>query len=225
MDVLFANDICQDTQEYPSGLLLKRMQWYEQEIKALEQKVMVPSALPNVVFYGSSTFTYWPELERDFPQVQAVNLGFGGSTLAACAWFFERVVPRQRPDVLVVYAGDNDLGDGRTPEEVVLFFEQLLARHAALLGTVPVCFIAIKLSPARQHLRGSIEYANRCIQGLIERHGPPWYYLDLNSAMLDEQGRPQSAFFEADGLHLSASAYALWQQAISTQLTAMLAQQ
>ena len=198
------------------------MQWYEEEVQRLAQlPIAATTELPKVVFYGSSTFTHWLTLAQDFPQVQAVNLGFGGSTLAACAWFFERVVPRQQPTALVVYAGDNDLGDGRTPEEVVLFFEQLLAISKAQLGTIPLCFISIKPSPARLYLRDNIQYANACIQQRIAALGPPYYFLDLYPAMLDGQGNPQRALYEADGLHLSPAGYTLWQQAIGQQLSQM----
>ena len=198
------------------------MQWYQEEIRQLELKPVVQSGLPKVVFYGSSSFTRWQELERSFPQVQAVNLGFGGSTLAACAWFFKRVVPQHRPDVLVLYAGDNDLSDGRTPEEVVLFYEQLLTSIRSSLGEIPVCFVSIKLSFARLHLRGSIEYANGCISRLVASQGLPLYYLDLYYPMLDERGNPRPTHFEADGLHLSPEGYAVWQQEISAQLDRML---
>ncbi len=198
------------------------MQWYEEEVQRLALlPIATATELPKVVFYGSSTFTRWLSLAQDFPQVQAVNLGFGGSTLAACAWFFERVVPRQQPAALLVYAGDNDLGDGRTPEEVVLFFEQLLAISTAHLGKIPWCFISIKPSPARLYLRDNIQYANACIQQRIAALGPPYYFLDLYPAMLDGQGNPQRALYEADGLHLSPAGYALWQQAIGQQLGQM----
>lgn len=194
------------------------MQWYQDEIRRLAQLPVAQAARPKVVFYGSSTFTRWPNLAKDFPQVQAVNLGFGGSTLAACAWFFEQVVPRQQPAALLVYAGDNDLGDGRTPEEVVLFFEQLFAQSAAMLGPIPVCFVSIKPSPARLHLREGIVFANTCIQRRIVALGPPYSFLDIYPLMLDAQGNPRRALFEADGLHLSPAGYAVWQQAIGAHL-------
>jgi lysophospholipase L1-like esterase len=155
------------------------MQWYLEEVQRLAQLPVTATERPKVVFYGSSTFTRWLKLGTDFPQVQAINLGFGGSTLAACAWFFEQAVPRQQPDALLVYAGDNDLGDGRTPEEVVLFFEQLVAVSKAQLGSIPFCFVSIKPSPARLYLRDNIQYANACIRQRIAARGPPYYILDL----------------------------------------------
>lgn len=70
------------------------MQWYQEEIERLAQLLATAEARPKVVFYGNSTFTRWVGLAQAFPQVQAVNLGFGGSALAASAWFFEHIVPR-----------------------------------------------------------------------------------------------------------------------------------
>jgi len=62
-------------------------------------------------------------LYKDFEEYMPINLGFGGSTLAACAWFFDPIVaPVIHPQTLILYAGDNDLGDGRHPEEVLFFF-------------------------------------------------------------------------------------------------------
>jgi lysophospholipase L1-like esterase len=200
------------------------MDWYQEEIKRLTQKpTNQPDARPKVVFYGSSTFTRWAALEQAFPQIQAVNLGFGGSTLAACAWFFKEVVLPHRPDAIVLYAGDNDLGDGRTPEEVVLFYEHLRASIAAACGAIPVCFISIKLSPVRMSLRRNIEYANACIQQRVAAQGAPLHYLDLYSRMLDSRGQPQPALFEADGLHLSPLGYALWQLELEPALDRLFA--
>src|SRR5208337_3077981 len=46
---------------------------------------------PPVAFYGSSSIRLWETLQEDFPGIGVVNLGFGGSSLAA------RLRGRQRP--------------------------------------------------------------------------------------------------------------------------------
>ena len=68
--------------------------------------------------------------------------------------FSRRWCRRTGPIPYPVYTGDNDLGDDRTVEKIMLFFDHLRAAIAAALGTVPVCFASIKpgpAAPARPH--------------------------------------------------------------------------
>lgn len=192
------------------------MYWYNQDIEWLEKKDITKSKDKKVVFLGSSTFTLWHSLETDFTEFNAVNLGFGGSTLAACTWFFARIVPPHAPDAIFIYAGDNDLGDGRSPEEVILFFFQLISNIRKSLGNIPVCFISVKLSPARAHLKGSIEYTNAYIKEYIDKNSQEsdLYFLDVYERMLCD-GNINPDFFETDGLHLSPEAYTLWKELIN----------
>jgi lysophospholipase L1-like esterase len=194
------------------------MYWYQKDIETLEERIVTESSHKKIVFFGSSTFTLWHDLEKSFPGYEAVNLGFGGSTLAACAWFLHRVVPQHKPDALFVYAGDNDLGDGRTPEEVVLFYFQLLAEVRKLIGEIPVCFISIKLSLARKHLKGSIEFANNCIKSYVLDATDNQHYIDLYSAMMDAKGKIKKDMYRPDGLHLSEKGYDLWRKEIAKKL-------
>lgn len=195
------------------------MYWYNAEIEWLEKKAVLKSKLKKVVFYGSSSFTRWETMEKDFKAYQVVNLGFGGSTLAACTWFYPRVVPQHKPDAIVIYSGDNDLGDGRTPEEVVIFYRQLVADIRKSLGKIPVCFVSIKLSPSRAHLVGSIEYANNCIKYIIENENENCHFIDIYKRMFSKPGLLDLELFEKDGLHLSAKGYTIWQEEISNQLS------
>ena len=92
------------------------MNWYESEVRELES-ALKQERLPEkpAAFYGSSSIRMWPHLAKDLRDCRAVNVGFGGSTLAACVHFFPRLVPPIQPGSVVVYAGDNDLGDGQSP--------------------------------------------------------------------------------------------------------------
>jgi len=194
------------------------MYWYQKDIETLENKPIVETNRKKIAFFGSSSFTLWKELEDLFPEFNVVNLGFGGSTLAACAWFFNRVVPQHKPDAIFIYAGDNDIGDGRTPEEVVLFFFQLVAEIRKSLGDIPVCFISIKLSIARKHLKGSIDFANNCIKSYISDNPENLDFLDVYTGMMDAKGKIKKDLYKPDGLHLSAKGYELWQKEIGKKL-------
>lgn len=97
------------------------MEWYEEEVKRLEIEISALENKEGLVFYGSSSIRLWETLEADFGEYAPLNIGFGGSTLAACVWFFERIFSSLKPTSLVIYAGENDLGDGREPEEIFFF--------------------------------------------------------------------------------------------------------
>jgi lysophospholipase L1-like esterase len=192
------------------------MNLFEDEVAQLEQRVRAHPA-GSTVFYGSSTIRLWPDLNAHFPTIDALNLGFGGSTLAACAWHFERLVVPAHPRALILYAGDNDLGEGQSPEAVYLFFCALMEKKERFLPDVPLSFISIKPSPARWSLIESIRAANRAIATEIKRL-PHCSFLDLSAAMLTESGQPRPELYEDDALHLNAAGYAVWRTELARHL-------
>lgn len=194
------------------------MFWYEADIQQLERKLSsLPPASDRVVFYGSSSIRLWITLAQDFPQINAVNLGFGGSTLAACTWFFERVVIPANPQSIVFYAGDNDLGDGRHPEEVYLFFCAFVEKLSTMLPGIPLSFLSIKISPARWNMADQIKFTNKLIANEIVKYAD-YQYIDMTSPLLNSDGRPRYEFFESDGLHLSPAGYRIWCQTVEQQV-------
>ncbi|TLV03373.1 GDSL-type esterase/lipase family protein [Dyadobacter luticola] len=194
------------------------MNWYEDEVQRVEKEAGKLDYQPETIFYGSSSMTLWNTLYTDFADIKPVNLGFGGSTIAACAWFFDRIVaPVNSAKTIVIYAGDNDLGDGSQPEEVCLFYRQLVARIRDKFGDIPCYFISIKPSLQRWEIIAQIKMTNRLIREVIDTD-PNQHYIDIFPGMLDEQGAPSKNLFEQDGLHLSPAGYALWKNVIRESL-------
>jgi lysophospholipase L1-like esterase len=193
------------------------MVWYEADIRALEEKLAATPAPTNrVVFYGSSSVRLWTTLAQDFPESNPLNLGFGGSTLAACAWFFERLIVPIAPQSLVFYAGDNDLGDGRHAEEVYLFFCAFADKISQLLPGLPLTFLSIKVSPARWNIAQQIRTTNALIRDELAKR-PGGRYVDMTAPLLEANGKPRREFFESDGLHLNPAGYRAWRQALQQQ--------
>lgn len=186
------------------------MQWYEAEVRSLEQRFKA-TPLPRdcAAFYGSSSIRMWDSLAVDLNDRRAVNLGFGGSTLAACVYFFNRLVPPLKPASMIVYAGDNDLGDGQSPEEVLRSFRDLMALVRRALPRVTFNYISIKISPARFDLRDRIVRTNELIRNEMGKTCAG-EYIDVSQGMLDSSGRPRAGLFSEDGLHLSRAGYRLW---------------
>lgn len=195
------------------------MLWYETEVKGLENKSLKLASDAETLFYGSSSIRMWETLDKDFESFKPANLGFGGSTLAACVWFFERIMAPYHPKKLVVYAGDNDLGDGRHPEEVFIFFQQLMVKIRKQFGNLPCYFISIKPSPSRSYLLDSFKYINELIQREITQNQPCWRYIDIFSQMIDQSGNPRAEYYTQDGLHMSEAGYRLWASVIKQQLS------
>lgn len=190
------------------------MIWYEDDVRQLEVKLTsLPPTTDRVIFYGSSSIRLWTTLAQDFPQINTINLGFGGSTLAACAWFFERLIVPATPRSIVFYAGDNDLGDGRHPQEVYLFLCAFAEKMEKWLPDVPLSFLSIKISPARWTIADQIRLTNELINDEIKKKAC-CRYVDMTTPLLGSNGQPRRELFENDGLHLSSTGYQVWQQAL-----------
>jgi lysophospholipase L1-like esterase len=168
-----------------------------------------------VVFYGSSSIRLWDTLAEDFPDLPVVNAGFGGSTLLACSHFFGRLIGCLEARSLLLYAGDNDLGDGRSPRQVLIALRSLLWQFDARFPGVRFGFLSIKPSPARWHLRQAIREANGLARAELSPR-PNSFYVDLVPHMLGENGQPRPEFYAPDGLHLSAAGYRLWKEVVGS---------
>ena len=186
------------------------MFWYNDEVAELEQKKVLPKGdKPRLLCYGSSSMRLWPDIENTFPEFDVINQAFGGSTLAACCWFFKRLIPQYRPDLMAFYAGDNDLGDGRHPEEVFFFFKNLMALIKEHCGDIPVAFISVKPSFARNYLLDSIKFTNKIIKQEISDNYPNCTFVSIFDEMLAINENSKE-LFEEDGLHISPRGYELW---------------
>jgi len=169
----------------------------------------------GVLFVGSSSIRLWDGLETDFAALPVViNRGFGGSRLSDCVHYLDRLVIRYRPRMVLVYAGDNDLAEGRTADDVLRQFEAFVQGVHSALPATRIAFISIKPSPARASLLPEIRHANALIEHFAAGR-PDVAYVDVYSPMLAADGRPRSELFRPDALHLNATGYALWKSVIS----------
>jgi len=186
------------------------LEWYEPDVQELEKlHATAPPPTGAVLFYGSSSLRLWTTLSEDMAPWPVVNRAFGGSTLAACVHFFDRLVVPCAPGSIVLYAGDNDLGDGRSPDDIVRSLRTMLTLIDATLGSTPVAYVSIKPSLARWNLHEKIQRVNNAARALMEQR-PSGYYVDVYTSMLGPDGRPRTELFEADGLHLSVKGYQVW---------------
>jgi lysophospholipase L1-like esterase len=153
----------------------------------------------GTLFVGSSTIRMWTSMAQDFRQLPVViNRGFGGSTMADCNKYVRDLVIRYQPDQVLVYAGDNDLAEGHTPQQVLASFTSFVKAVRAELPQARIDNNSIKPSPSRANAG----------------------YIDIHTPMLAADGQPRGDLFLGDRLHLNETGYRLWQSIISARLTA-----
>jgi lysophospholipase L1-like esterase len=173
----------------------------------------------GVLFVGSSSIRLWPKLSDDFREVKVINRGFGGSTMADCSLLAPQLVVQYQPRHVVVYAGDNDLAEGRSPAQVLESFQAFVRAVRAELPDARISYISVKPSPLRESLLPQARETNALISGWLAGQGNT-SYIDVFTAMLDGDGRPRTDLYGPDRLHMNAAGYALWRQLIATHLVA-----
>ena len=182
---------------------------WEKDISAFEAADAVnPPAKGGIVFVGSSTIRLW-DVATHFPGLPIINRGFGGSELADATRHIDRLVLKHEPRLVVVYAGDNDVGAGRLSEQVAVDFERFVRAVHAKLPQTRILYLAIKPSLLRWLQVDRMRAANDIIRSICARDDR-LAFLDFGDAMLGWDEKPRRELFVDDGLHLSAQGYELW---------------
>ncbi len=174
----------------------------------------------GVLFVGSSTIRLWTDLRQDFRDLPVViNRGFGGSTMADCNGLARRLVVQYRPRHVVVYAGDNDLAEGRSPAQVLESFRAFVAAVRTALPETRISYVSIKPSPLRSALLPQVREANALLAAYV-RGVPNSDYIDIFTPMLGADGQPRAELYGPDRLHMNEAGYDLWQGVIAPHLQA-----
>lgn len=164
-----------------------------------------------VIFYGSSSFRLWdPTIRTDLASDAILNLAFGGSTVVSCSDHFDRIMePHPKAKSMVIYAGDNDLGQGRSATEVKNGFLQILDKVENRFGQIPVFFVSIKPSPSKQPIFETIVDSNRFLREEAANRNN-LHYIDIFTPMLTRSGQSNPDYFLEDMLHMNEAGYEVW---------------
>jgi lysophospholipase L1-like esterase len=190
---------------------------WEPAITAFERQDRAkPPPKQGIVFVGSSTIRLW-DLARSFAGLDVINRGFGGSELADSVHFAPRIVLPYEPRTVVLYAGDNDIAAGRSPERVSADFRDFVRLVHARLPKTRIVFLSIKPSKQRWRLYPTARRANALIEEMC-KSDDRLVYVDLATPMLGADGTPRPELFVGDGLHLSPKGYELWASLLKPQL-------
>lgn len=193
--------------ETPAEIPPQKAIW-EPEIHAFELRDATNPPPQNVVlFVGSSSIRKWTTLAEDFPDVQTINRGFGGSEIDDSTAFASRIIVPYHPRIIVFYAGDNDLAAKKTPDQVVAEYTNFVSVVHSQLPDTRIVFISIKPCTARWKLKDEVVETNQRIAAMKE---PYLEFANIYPDMLGPDGKPQKDLLLEDGLHPSRKAYKIW---------------
>ena len=159
----------------------------------------------------------WKTLAQDFPGFPVINRGFGGSQMVDTLVYADRIVLPYHPRQIVVYAGDNDIPAGKSPEQVFADFKAFVEKVHQALPKTRISYLAIKGCSSRWRLVEKVKKANQLIRQFTETD-PRLDFIDTFTPLLGKDGRPRDELFRADKLHLNAKGYALWTAAVRPYL-------
>ena len=183
---------------------------WEKDIRAFEAADKTnPPPQDAVLFIGSSSIRLWKNLAQAFPGHKIIKRGFGGSELSDSVAFADRIVMPYKPRLVVLYAGDNDIAAGKSPERILSDFKAFASRIHAALPATHIAYIAIKPCPAREKYLDRVKATNHLIQEYCASDSR-LHFLDIFTPMLAQDGRPRADLCIKDGLHPNAQCYELW---------------
>lgn len=190
------------------------------EIQTFKKQDSVAMPPKNaILFVGSSSFRMWTNMKEDFPINSVINRGFGGSSLTDVIRYADDIIFPYQPSQVVIYCGENDLAASDTVSAQMVFerFHRLFDTVRKQLPNAAVAFVSIKPSPSRAHLLKKVIAANDLIREFLKKQTKA-VYIDVFSAMVDEQGNPKPELFIDDKLHMNQKGYAIWVEIIGPYL-------
>ena len=170
-----------------------------------------------ILFIGSSGFTMWTTLAKDFPEHKVINRGFGGSQIADSVYFADRILFPCNPRLIVFRAGTNDLASGKTPEQVAADFKAFVTMVHQRLPKTRIVFMTLNPTIARWGNFAKETKTNDLIKAsfandkLVE-------FVDTVAPMLGADGKPRPELYGPDKLHNSRKGYELWISLIQPHL-------
>lgn len=197
---------------------LARQDRWAKEMAAFEEQDKKDPRLGGIVFVGSSSIRLW-DLEKSFPEMGTLNRGFGGSEIPDSVAHADLLVIRHKPRTVVFYAGDNDIANGHTPQQVLDDYKAFVTKIHAALPQTRIAFIGIKPSIQRWALVDKMRAANALVKAFAatdDRLG----FVDVDGPMLGWDEKPRNELFVADGLHMTPAGYELWTALVRPYLTA-----
>lgn len=190
-----------------------------EDVQTIKNFDKIYKPLPNpIVFVGSSSIRMWSEAEQLFAKYNILNRGIGGAVVNDIIYYAEPLIFDYQPRQVVIYVGENDLGDGTTPADTIFKnTKKLFNTIRTKLPNVPIVYISIKPSPGRDHAKDILKQTNVLIREYIA-HENNIKYIDVYKNMINKDGSYRFELFVNDKIHMTTEGYKIWKKAIKPHL-------
>ena len=169
------------------------------------------------LFIGDSLIEFF-NWHRRFQNDQVYNFGSAGETAEGLFARLPGIIRRvQPPNLVMIMTGTNniameDYGFLLTYEKII----GLLQKNYPRATIVMTSLLPIELF----FLGDAVPRVNRRLQDIARLHNI--FFLDLYPLFLGEDSKAVTAYYEADGVHLSEEGYDVWARALEEKVLPLL---
>ena len=187
-----------------------------QTIKKFD-KIYKPIDNP-IVFVGSSSIRMWYDAENIFAKYKVINRGVGGTVVNDIIHYAQELIFDYNPRQVVIYVGENDLGDGKTPADTI--FERtkrLFNTIRVKLPEISIVYISIKPSPGRDYAKDILKQTNVLVRAYISTQ-KNMHYVDVFKSMIHKDSSYRTELFVSDKIHMTPEGYKIWVKTLKPYL-------
>ena len=190
---------------------------FEDEILVFEAADAQQAPLPGgIVFTGSSSIRFWRSLTADMSPLRILQRGFGGAHMEHVVHNIRRIIIPYAPRAVVVFVGGNDLGSGKSADDLIDDFKEFVDIVQTELPQVDVWLLSMKPSPLRWEKWPEMIKVDAALESMAQEN-PRIFFVPTGRTLLDEGGTPGD-FYIFDGLHLNQDGYDRWTELLRPRL-------
>ncbi len=209
----------QNQEKFKHESLLK-IDKYEKDIENFRRFDNRNTAIANaVLFVGSSSIRYW-ETAKSFPELPVINRGFGGASLPEIIHYYDDVIKKHSPSIMVVYC-DIDVENGKSPSAAVRNFKKLINKVEKDFPQTQILLLAMKPVLIDDFLGKDVRKNKVITNKMLDKYCQTeknLHYIDIAKIMFKPNGTLRSDIFLPDGMHLNHIGYTLWDPIIRSEI-------
>lgn len=171
--------------------------------------------MKKIIFLGDS-LTYAGRWEEYFIDYEISNHGIPGEKSFEIFIRLDEVL-REKPDVIFLMMGINDLGDGLSGDVILDHYGQVIQKvkkeSSASLFVQSILPVNFKLFPIKVFSAVEIKVINSMLKTLCEEEGVTFVDLYPSFSTYNDELVKEYTY---DGLHLNESGYRIWKNCLQS---------